>query len=66
MGGEKGAPALLMMPGGFNSLNTIPAGGGLGLPVAFRLSLAFCVEALTGNSHFLFSVVASLQLSKYL
>lgn len=55
-----------MMPGGFNSLNTIPAGGGLGLPVAFRLSLTFCMEALTGNSHFLFSVVASLQLSKYL
>lgn len=50
----------------FSRPNAVPAGGGPGLPVAFRLSLAFCVGTFVGNSHFLFRVVASLQLSRYL
>lgn len=39
---------------------------GPGPAVASRLSLAFRVGRCAGNSHFLFRVVALLQLSRYL
>ena len=44
----------------------VPAACSPGPVRAWRLSLAWGVARLAGNSHFLFRVAASLQLSRYL
>lgn len=46
--------------------DAVPAACGLGPARARRLSLAWGVGRLAGNSYFLFRVAASLQLSRYL